>query len=81
MPKLRDEQKGIIFILLIVAVIAALVVFFALSLRRDEVSDIIERDSLVRMLFVIEDDRTEVLFSSVLLYNPATKKGAAINLP
>ena len=67
--------------MLIVAVIAALVVFFALSLRRDEVSDIIERDSLVRMLFVIEDDRTEVLFSSVLLYNPATKKGAAINLP
>ena len=81
MPKLRDEQKGIIFILLIVAVIAALGVFFALSLRRDEVSDIIERDSLVRMLFVVEDDDTNVLFSSVLLYNPATKKGAAINLP
>ena len=53
MPKLRDEQKGIIFILLIVAVIAALAVFFALSLRRDEVNDIIERDSLVRMLFVV----------------------------
>jgi len=81
MPKLRDEQKGIIFIVLIVLVIGALAVFFSLSLKRDEVKEIIERDSLIRMLFLVEDDNNDVLFSSVLLYNPDTKKGATINLP
>lgn len=81
MHKLRDEQKGVIFIVLILVIIAAVSCFFALSLRTDDVHDTLEREQFVRMLFVVEDEETNVLFSNVLILNPQTKKAAVINLP
>ena len=81
MHKLRDEQKGVIFIVLILIIIAAVSCFFALSLRTDDVHDTLEREQFVRMLFVVEDEETNVLFSNVLILNPQTKKAAVINLP
>lgn len=81
MHKLRDEQKGIIFIVLILVIIGAVGIFFAFSLKKDEVKEVIERDQLLRVLFVVEDEDANALFSNVLIYNPATKKGAVINLP
>jgi anionic cell wall polymer biosynthesis LytR-Cps2A-Psr (LCP) family protein len=81
MHKLRDEQKGIIFIVLILVIIAAVSLFFALSLRTDDVHDTLDREQFVRMLFVVEDEETNLLFSNVLILNPQTKKAAVINLP
>jgi len=81
MHKLRDEQKGVIFIVLILVIIAAVSCFFAFSLRTDDVHDTLEREQFVRMLFVVEDEETNVLFSNVLILNPQTKKAAVINLP
>lgn len=81
MRKLRDEQKGIIFIILILLIIAGVSLFFAFSLQTDEVHDILDKDQFVRMLFVIENEEEDVLFSNVLILNPETKKSAVINLP
>ena len=81
MHKLRDEQKGVIFIVLILVIIGAVSLFFAFSLRTDDVHDILDREQFVRMLFVVEDEDTNVLFSNVLIFNPQTKKAAVINLP
>ena len=81
MRKLRDEQKGLIFILLILFIIASVSVFFAVALKRDEVQEILDKDKLVRMLFVVEENENDMLFSNVVIYNPDTKKGAVINLP
>lgn len=81
MHKLRDEQKGIIFIVLILVIIAAVSLFFAFSLRTDDVHDTLDREQFVRMLFVVEDEETNLLFSNVLILNPQTKKAAVINLP
>lgn len=81
MRKLRDEQKGVIFIVLIVLIITAVSLFFIFSLQTDEVKDILERDQIVRMLFVVENEDSDALFSNVLIFNPETKKGAVINLP
>ena len=81
MRELRDEQKGVIFIVLVFMIIAAVAVFFSISLRRNEIKEILDRDQIVRMLFVFEDEDSEALFSNVLIYNPETKKGAVYNLP
>ncbi|MCQ2575695.1 MAG: LCP family protein [Treponema sp.] len=81
MKKLRDEQKGIIFISLIVLVIAAVSVYFAISLDVNKVEDTLKTKPLVKTLFVVEDGEGGVLFSNVFVYNAKSNKGALINIP
>jgi len=79
--KIRDEQKGLIFIALIIVTAAALSVVFAFSLKTNVVEDALKEKGIVRTLFVIEDDDSSVLFSSLLIYNPVSQKAALVNLP
>lgn len=81
MEKLSDKQKGIIFLTVIFAIIAGAVIYFVHSLKTDTVRDILEQDKLLRMLLVVEDDENKELFSTVLLYDPETKKAASISIP
>ena len=81
MRKLRDEQKGVIFIVLILVIIAAVSLFFAFSLKTDDVHETLDKEQFVRMLFLVENEDEDMLFSSVLILNPQTKKAAVINLP
>lgn len=79
--KIRDEQKGWIFIALIVAVIVALVIFFVNSLKHDAVQDEMKKNDIIRVLYVVEDYNSSVLFSSVLILDHKTEKAAVVNLP
>lgn len=81
MGKLRDEQKGIIFILLIVFIILGVSVFFVLSLKTDTVKNILEEEKLVRLLLVVEEDDNDELFSTVIIYDHETHKAASYHLP
>lgn len=81
MRKLRDEQKGILFIVLILVVIIGLGIFFAYSLKTNSVKDALAKDSLTRVLYVVEDDNGESLFSNVLICETSTHKAAVINIP
>ena len=81
MKKLRNEQKGLLFIALILVVILAMSLFFARSLKTNTVKDALERDTLVRTLFVVQDEDGKVLFSNVIILDTSTKKAAVINLP
>ena len=81
MKKLRNEQKGLLFIALIIIVIAALSLFFARSLKTNRVEDALEHDTLLRTLFVVQNADGSVLFSNVIILDTETKKAAVINLP
>lgn len=81
MKKLRNEQKGLLFIALIIIVIAALSLFFARSLKTNRVEDALEHDTLLRTLFVVQNADGSVLFSNVIILDTSTKKAAVINLP
>lgn len=81
MKKLRNEQKGLLFIALIVLVIVALSLFFARSLKTNRVEDALEHDTLLRTLFVVQNADGSVLFSNVIILDTETKKAAVINLP
>ena len=79
--KIRDEQKGVIFIALIILTAVALSFIFAFSLKTNTVEDALKDKGFMRTLFVVEDDDSSMLFSSVLIYNPSSKKAALVNLP
>ena len=81
MKKLRNEQKGLLFIALILIVILAMSFFFARSLKTNSVEDALERDTLLRTLFVVQNDDGTVLFSNVIVLDTSTDKAALINLP
>ncbi len=81
MKKLRNEQKGLLFIALIIVVILAMSLFFARSLKTNSVEDALEHDTLLRTLFVVQNDDGTVLFSNVIILDTSTKKAAVINLP
>ena len=79
--KIRDEQKGIIFIALIIVMAISLSIIFAFSLKTNSVESSLKNNDIQRTLFVIEDNDSGALFSSVLIYNPQTTKAALVNLP
>ncbi len=81
MKKIRDEQKGIIFLVIMFSILIAAAVFFALSLRTDSVADSLDEDQVIRQLYVFEEEDGGVLFSSVLVYYPVTQKAALVNVP
>lgn len=81
MKRIRDEQKGLIFLGLMMAILVAAVIIFILSLRTDNVTEQLDEDQVIRQLYVFEKDDGGVLFSSVLVYYPVTQKAAIVNVP
>ena len=81
MKKMKNEQKGFLFIASIFIIIILLVVYFTISLRSDAVDDYLKENSLLKTLFVVEDEDSSILFSNVLVYNSESQKGALINIP
>ena len=79
--KIRDEQKGVIFIALIILIGVAISIVFAFSLKTNSVEDALKEKGIMRTLFVVEDEDSSMLFSSVLIYNPTSNKAALVNLP
>ena len=79
--KIRDEQKGLIFIALIIIMGIVLAGIFAFSLKTNTVEDSLKENEIIRTLFVVEDNDSSALFSSVLIYNPSSAKAALVNLP
>ncbi len=81
MRKFRDEQKGVIFIVLILLIVAVVVGIFMFSLKTDAVEEVVKSDSLLKVLFVVEDDDGSVLFSDVIASYPVFNKAAVMNIP
>ena len=76
-----DEQKGALFLLVIILIIISVSVIFFVSLQRDAVTEKLGNDQVLRTLFVMEDEDGTPLFSNVLIYYPVSKKGAIVNIP
>jgi polyisoprenyl-teichoic acid--peptidoglycan teichoic acid transferase len=81
MKHIRDEQKGALFLILIAFILVAAGVIIWLSLRTDTVAESLGNDQVVRVLFVMENEKGSVLFTNVLIYYPVSKKAALVNVP
>ena len=78
---IRDEQKGILFLILIFAIIAGVSIFIAMSLRTDTVGKSLENDQVIRTLYVLDDGDGNALMTEVVIYYPVSKKAAVVNIP
>lgn len=78
--RLKQEQKGSLFLLMILVIIIAVSAFFYFSLKEDPVADILSQEQIVKILMVMEG-QDEVLNTSVLFYYPSSHRGAVINIP
>ena len=76
--KIRDEQKGIIFLIFIflVVVFVSLYSWFVLKPKTLEYGD-----QVIRTLFLVSDSEKKCIFSNVLIYYPETQKAAVVNIP
>lgn len=73
-------DKGVVFLIVMVAVVAAAVVIVGLALRTDEVSDLVAAEEQLAALLVIElDDRR--LSTQTLFYDFTTDRGALFDVP
>ena len=79
--RLRDEQKGAILLGIIILIIAVVSVVMAVSLKEDNVAEMLSDDQVVRVLNILEDDDGSVIFTNVLIYYPVSEKAAAVNIP
>lgn len=77
----KKKNVGAMFLILIIILIAATCVVLAMSLRKDNVAEAISSDQVVRVLFVVEDEAHEALFTNVLIYYPETGRAAVVNIP
>ena len=74
---IRDEQKGILFLILIFAIIAGVSVFIARLLRTDTVGKSLENDQVIRTLYVLDDGGGNALMTEVVIYYPVSKKATS----
>ena len=77
---LKRERKGMIFLVLIIAIFLALIVSFYIYLRADSVKDKLKTDPIIKALILIEDG-PNVVFTDVFLAYAESGKGALITIP
>lgn len=77
---MSDEQKGLLFLILIVLILLAAGTVVALSMRTDTVAETLKSDQVMRVLYVIDDDG-KAMMSEVLIYYPESKKAMIVHIP
>ncbi|MEW5814242.1 MAG: LCP family protein [Spirochaetota bacterium] len=80
MKRKRKLDKGFVLIALIIIIILVTSVTLFIQLRTDPISEaLIEGTPLQIVFFITEAEK--LLFSEVFFYNPATSKGAILDMP
>lgn len=77
---LKRADKGIIFLILIIAILLTLIISFYIYLRADSVKDKLKTDPIIKSLLLVEDEGN-VIFSDVFLAYAESGKGALVTIP
>ncbi|MBQ5472251.1 MAG: LCP family protein [Treponema sp.] len=79
--KLRDEQKGAFFLIIIFLIIVSVGIVLALSLQTDSVAEKLADDQVIRVLNVVNDGDNTALITTVLIFYPVSQKGTVVSVP
>ncbi|MBS7241172.1 MAG: LCP family protein [Treponema sp.] len=74
------DKKSAIFLLVILAIIVAVSVVIAMSLRVDPIQETMKNDPVVKILFVHTDDEKNVLSTDILVYCPGSDQAVSFNI-
>lgn len=78
--RLKRQQKGIVFLILIAAILLALALSFYVYLRADSVRGKLKTDPIIKSLILLEDGG-KVILSDVFLAYAESGKGALVTVP
>ena len=80
MRRSKGFDKGVLLLLLIVAILAATGIFLYAQIRTDKITEAVQhREPIKVALFV--DNRDKLLFTEVLVINATTHRGALFDIP
>lgn len=79
--KLRDEQKGTFFLVIILLIIVVVGVILGISLQTDTVAEKLANDQVIRVLSVVDDGEDNALLTSVLIFYPVSQKASVVSIP
>ncbi|CAM4109069.1 MULTISPECIES: LCP family protein [Treponema] len=74
------EKKGVVFLVVILAIIIGVGVFIAATLRVDPVAETLKKEPVIKILFVLSDDSGNALSTDVFVYYPVSRKGALFDI-
>ncbi len=78
--RLKRQHKGIVFLVLIIAILLSLAISFYVYLRADSVQDKLKTDPIIKSLILLEDG-DKVIFTDVFLAYAESGKGALVTVP
>lgn len=78
--RLRREQKGMIFLALIILIVLSLAGTFYFYMRADSIHDRLKIDPVVKSLVLVEDEG-RLLFADLFLCYPESGRGALVTIP
>ncbi len=73
-------NKGSVFLVIILMILAVTAVVMIFALQTDTVGDMLKNDELVKVLIVLEKDG-EPICTDVLIYYPVSRRGALFDIP
>ena len=79
--EIRREQRSSVFLIIILIILVAIASYLVILLRTDFVAESLEKDQVMKILFVLEDENKEAVFTDVFIYYPVSKKGALFEIP
>lgn len=83
-----NEEKGVIFLFIILAILVGVSIYLLTSLKTDVVATQISNDQVLRTLFVVPESKKDngadggsALLTFILVYYPVSKRALVINVP
>ena len=64
------DKRSTVFLLIILLIVIVVSVMIGFSLKKEPIEEIMKRDSVIKILWVLKDDDGSALFTDILLYNP-----------
>ncbi len=78
--RMSKNKRSAIFLLAILAIIAALTVTIAVSLKVDPISETMKNDPVIKILFIHTDDEKNVLSTDIFVYCPGSDQAVSFNI-
>lgn len=76
------DKRSTIFLLVILLIVIVVSVMIGFSLKKDPIDEIMKRDSVIKILWVLKDDDGSALFTDILMYNPKHNgRGIVFEIP
>ncbi len=81
MKRTRSIDRGIYLLAAIVVIVVAAGILLYLQVRTDPVTQAINEEQYITVLFVVSDEERRPVVSEVFFYHPVTHNGAILDVP